>query len=137
MCSIIYSVVKFCEQGIYRSRVDEYKRELARVDETMSFLANQYISSRLKSTAAARRPRQSTAATSLWGTSEVTAGVVGDMGADYSGPPSRNGGGVPRLLTAQADAVKDEADELLQAYAHVLGGDAGRDSSATTDTKME
>ena len=111
--------------------MEEYKRELARVDEAMSALASQYVAGRLKALAAARRPRQSTASTSQWATSDAAAGVYGDAGTEFGGPPSRAGGGL-RLLTAQAEAVKDEADELLQAYAHVLGGDeADRESSRT------
>lgn len=118
-------------QAVYRARVDEYKRELARVDETMSALASQYVTGRLKLTA--RRPRPSAAATAQW----ASDGPTGDESIDLSEPPSR--GGV-RLLTAQAAAVKDEADELLEAYAHVLGSGAGgagdgRDTGATGDSK--
>lgn len=110
-------------QSVYRTRVDEYKRELARVDEAMAALAQQYIASKLRSTAAARRPRQSTAASVPWSESGA-AMASGYADHDMAGPSSRHGSGGPtaRLLTAQAAAVKDEADELLEAYAHVLSG---------------
>lgn len=121
---------------MYRTRVDEYKRELARVDENMSALANQYVTGRLRATAAARRPRQSTAATAQWDASEAAASAYGDAGVDFGGSPSRQGGGGGgmRVPTAQAAAVKDEADELLQAYAHVLGtGDDARAGETKAD----
>lgn len=99
----------------------------------MSALATQYVTGRLRATAALRRPRQSTAATAQWDASEAAASAYGDGSVDFGGSPSRQGG--MRVPTAQAAAVKDEADELLQAYAHVLG--AGDDVRAPSEAKSD
>jgi chromosome segregation ATPase len=113
----------------YRGKVGDYRRELARVDEAMDGLAQAYIRRQR-----AERKRRSVAPGMLGGYGgyggggasmdeaalEAAMAADGGFGGGGAGGSSGSAGG-PRL---SATAVHDEADELLAAYADVLGGDA-------------
>lgn len=151
----------------YRGRVDEYRRELARCNEAMTALADEYIR-RMRAArraakadadavaaAAGRRPsldeaslldvsRELAAAGltsgSRMGSRGPTAGSavpsgafagaalgMSGAGAGAGAGAAMGGAGGPvlgphKLIPEAVAAVKDEADELLAAYADVLGG---------------
>lgn len=109
------------ELDAYRGRVDEYKREMARVSESIEALNVDYVR-RMK----AARKASATAGQAQGGAAagideaallDVTAEMTAaGFTADSAGQPPRGAKFIPGVV----EAVKDEADALLAAYADVL-----------------
>jgi chromosome segregation ATPase len=133
------------ELASYRGRVDEYRRELQRINESMDALADDYIRGMKAQRKAARQADAAAAmaanmrasaldeASLLDVSKELLAagltsgsrmgtrqGVVTTAGGTSTGPI-----GPHQLIPEAVTAVKDEADELLAAYADVLGSGGG------------
>jgi chromosome segregation ATPase len=127
----------------YRGRVEEYRRELTRISESMDALADDYVRRMKNARRAARahdaavsagaslRPpideaslldvsRELAAAGLTSGSRMGSRGAAGAVGSQH------------RLIPEAVDAVKDEADALLAEYADELGAGGGLSSAGAS-----
>jgi DNA repair exonuclease SbcCD ATPase subunit len=110
------------ELDSYRSRVEEYKRERTRINESLEKASQDYIR-RMKM----QRKRLSTVNSSIAASSYVPMDDASlmDISAEMAaaGMEPSTYGSNNLLPPGQAESVKNEADRILAAYADVLGDD--------------